>query len=352
MISLSDAEKEIEKKYQIDSWKESFKKNPDNYSKYTEILIYNEILPEIDIFDKDNPYQKFNNFTKSNKSLSNRFKDLKVKSNHDSFSNEKYEKDSIKLELPPVLYSIIFQFIHPQFERLIHNKYSISNSEKISINVLINSYLIYDDVFINVKRLIFSNAKIFFSIKDKIFLNYIIKNSIFLRQNLCNKKNLCTKIVEYGNFEFLKIAIKKKFPFDESTTATAAKKRYFGILKWLIKKGCPYDKRICSYTASNGDLDILKWAHEHDCPWDSNVCKYSARNGYLNCLIYANQNNCPWDSFVCDNACIGGYLDILRWAVENNCDFNVERCLKEAKNNNHIHIVNWIENWIQNLIIF
>jgi len=337
MISLSDAKKEAEREYKIYFWKKSFIKNPNNFSRYTWILICNEIPPKINIFNEDNPYEKFNNFIKLNKSLSNKFKD------------EKCEKDNIKLELHPVLYSLIFQFIHPQFERLIHNKYS--SSEKISINVLINSYLIYDDAFINVKRLIFSNAKIFFSIKDKIFLNYIIKNSIFSRQNLCNKKNLCTKIVEYGNFDFLKIAIEEEFPFDESTTATASKKRHFSILKWIIQKGCPYDTRICSYAASNGDLDILKWAHEHDCPWDSKVCNYSARNGHLNCLIYANQNNCPRDSFVCDNACIGGYLDILRCALENNCDFYVERCLKEAKTNNHTTIVNWIENFNQNLII-
>lgn len=346
-MSFSDCLKQSE----IEFWIKSFEKNPSNFSKYTNMVIYNEILPKINISDTDNPYIKFIEFIKSkNKSSRYRdnssvlFKNLKIKYDNDSFSNEKCEKDIKLPKLDKYIISLIFSFIHPQFERLIHNKYPIEKSEKISINVLINSYLIYDDYFTNVKKLIFSSAKIFFSIKDKIFLNYIIENSIFSRANLCNKKNLCTKTVEYGNVDFLKFVVEKGFPFDENTTATAVKKGYFNILIYLIEKGCSYDKRICSFAAAEGNLNILRWACENGYPLDKSVCKYAAKNGHLECLVLARQYNCPWDSFVCDNASSGGHLNILRWAVENNCDFVPESCLKEAKTNNHIDIVSYIEN--------
>jgi hypothetical protein len=85
-------------------------------------------------------------------------------------------------------------------------------------------------------------------------------------------------------------------------------------------------------------MDNTKLAGEHRC----NTCRDAAENGHLNCLQCARENGCDWDIWVCTFAAARGHLNILQWARDNGYDWDIDFCLDCAIENNHSHVVEWI----------
>jgi hypothetical protein len=42
-------------------------------------------------------------------------------------------------------------------------------------------------------------------------------------------------------------------------------------------------------------MACLRYAHEHGAPWDEETTADAARNGHLECLRYAYTRGCPWN---------------------------------------------------------
>ena len=70
------------------------------------------------------------------------------------------------------------------------------------------------------------------------------------------------------------------------------------------------------FSICKNDVLIIQWMRLNGCQWNTNICKYLALNGHLDCLSYAHENGCPW---------------------------NRVDCLQKARENNHLHIIEWIE---------
>jgi hypothetical protein len=49
------------------------------------------------------------------------------------------------------------------------------------------------------------------------------------------------------------------------------------VLKWLHENGCTWDTHICNHAADNGHLEILKWIQENNLPWLKNDCMRIAK---------------------------------------------------------------------------
>ena len=55
------------------------------------------------------------------------------------------------------------------------------------------------------------------------------------------------------------------FPWDQSTTRSAAEHGHLEVLRWAREHGCPWNEDTCYYAARNGHLEVLQWAREHGC---------------------------------------------------------------------------------------
>ena len=92
-----------------------------------------------------------------------------------------------------------------------------------------------------------------------------------------------------------------------------------------------------------GELELLKWAILNGCKLSSTVCSIAAFHGHFEILKWARKNGCRWDSWVCKNACEYGHFEILKWARKNGCELNYEKCVYLAAKNNHLEILQWLE---------
>ncbi len=131
-------------------------------------------------------------------------------------------------------------------------------------------------------------------------------------------------------------------PWDEWICALAAKGGHLTVLKWARQQKCPWSEITCAQAAGGGHLAVLKWARKNRCPWDSWTCSAAARGGHLAVLQWARRHRCPWDALTCLGAAHGGHLDVLQWAVEHGCPWNAAECEREALDNGHDNVVQWI----------
>ena len=125
-----------------------------------------------------------------------------------------------------------------------------------------------------------------------------------------------------------------------------AKKGYLNLMKYLRENGCrcSWNSYTCDLAAKNGNLDCLKYLHENGCSWDELTCYWAAENGHLDCLKYLHENGCSWDEWTCYSAVRKGHLDCLKYAIENNCNFFRQKCIDKARENDHEHVVEYLEN--------
>ena len=156
--------------------------------------------------------------------------------------------------------------------------------------------------------------------------DYVIKN----KPNLSNFKD----------FFFEEMSLLKDTKKDEIMNKSA-NKGYLNLMKYLHGNGYGWDEYTCWNVARNGHLDCLKYLYKNGCSWDEYTCWSAARNGHLNCLKYAHENGCKWHFRTCSIATWKGNLYCLKYAIENGCPKDVRRCIKNAKEKNHKHILEY-----------
>ncbi|WZN67299.1 putative ankyrin repeat protein [Chloropicon roscoffensis] len=140
-------------------------------------------------------------------------------------------------------------------------------------------------------------------------------------------------------------------PWDAETCAEAARWGRLEVLKWARDQDppCPWDERICTKAAEGGHLEVLKWLRAQDppCPWDWGTCAAAAEGGHLDVLKWLRSQDppCPWDERTCAAAAKGGHLDVLKWARAQDppCSWRRSACRESASQNDHQHIVKWID---------
>jgi hypothetical protein len=96
--------------------------------------------------------------------------------------------------------------------------------------------------------------------------------------------------------------------------------------------------------AFEGYLDVLIYLRNNGCQWDQFTCAYAALMGHLELLMYLRKNKCKWNHWTCLYAARGGHFELLKWARENECNWYRNVCLESARQNNHIKMVQWINN--------
>ncbi len=101
----------------------------------------------------------------------------------------------------------------------------------------------------------------------------------------------------------------------------------------------------CTNAAKYGDLEYFIYSYQNgNCPWNEKTTAMAARYGHLVCLEYAHTRGCSWDERTCSYAVSGGHLDCLQYAIKNKCPWNKEECLEIAIEKNITLIINFIEN--------
>ena len=135
----------------------------------------------------------------------------------------------------------------------------------------------------------------------------------------------------------------KKFSFyDYNQCETASKIGCHLCLGYAKNMGCPWDNNVSNLSALNNNLKCLKYAHIYGCELNKKTCFKSAYNGHLDCLRYCHKNNIEWDEFTCELSAQNGHLDCLIYARKNGCPWDKYKCFNVAKENNHRHILKWI----------
>ena len=163
----------------------------------------------------------------------------------------------------------------------------------------------------------------------------------------------CQEAAKGGHLEVLKFlrAQNPPCPWSEMTCTYAAREGHLEILKFLrgLDPPCPWDEWTCYSAARGRHLDVLKFLRSQDppCPWDGNTCSGVAEEGQLELLkwIHSEDPPCPWDEGTCYRAAKGGHLEVLKWARSQDppCPWSRSECKFTASQNNHQHIINWID---------
>ena len=92
------------------------------------------------------------------------------------------------------------------------------------------------------------------------------------------------------------------------------------------------------YVVKRGNLEILKWLLDPNARSDGSVCL--------------------WDKWICAYATHYGHLEILKWLLDPNarsdgngskgiiCPLDIEECMRCAKENNYLEIVELFKQYV------
>ena len=149
-------------------------------------------------------------------------------------------------------------------------------------------------------------------------------------------------------FEYLKL---KGYEFFDRVCEGAARGGRLKALKFLRSQDppCPWSEQTCGHAAQGGSLEALKWLRDQDppCPWYEATCSCAAEGGHLDVLKWARSQDppCPWNKWTCSGAAREGHLAILKWLRSQDppCPWSRSECKFTASQNNHQHIINWID---------
>jgi hypothetical protein len=136
--------------------------------------------------------------------------------------------------------------------------------------------------------------------------------------SLCVLDWLLTEKLGFWDQDLYLAEIKETDYWDDDLCDHVVSLGLLNVLKWLIEKECPCNMYICSITASaHGHLDILKWLIEcKGVSFNEDFCSYAAENGHFH---------------------------ILKWLVDdNNCPYDIDECVKNAKESYHFNILQWL----------
>ena len=163
----------------------------------------------------------------------------------------------------------------------------------------------------------------------------------------------CYGVAQGGCLEALKFlrGLDPPCPWYGGTCEQAALGGHLEVLKFARGQDppCPWNRRTCFNAAQGGHLDVLQFLRSQDppCPWDEHTCFYAAREGHLDVLKWLRDQDppCPWDGRTCASAAREGRLEVLKWLRAQNppCPWHRSACREEAWENDHQHIVKWID---------
>ncbi|WZN64459.1 hypothetical protein HKI87_09g60150 [Chloropicon roscoffensis] len=154
-----------------------------------------------------------------------------------------------------------------------------------------------------------------------------------------------------GSIEVLEYLLGKGYEFKEGARHGAAMGGHLEALKYLrgLDPPCTWDGMTCASAAWGGNLEALEFLRDQDppCPWDEDTCAYAALAGRLEALKFARGLDppCPWGETTCSYASQNGHLEVLKWARSQvpPCPWSKSHCSWEASENDHQHIVKWID---------
>ena len=139
----------------------------------------------------------------------------------------------------------------------------------------------------------------------------------YLSTNVFTQPEYCNSMIRASSLKALKLVHENGFPWDETTTATAAAKGNLECLRYAHKHGCPWNEKCCEAAARRGSLDCLKYAHRNCCPWNSTTLRAAALACSLRCLRYAVENGCAWDKETTMALVQSQCAACIRYACEN-----------------------------------
>jgi hypothetical protein len=161
--------------------------------------------------------------------------------------------------------------------------------------------------------------------------------------DLVPKNTICDEAAKKGKLGVLQWAPSQGYPWDVRVCRFAAMYGHLEILKWARANGCPWDKEVCSNASRGGHLEVLQWARANGCDWDRWVCHFAVMRDNLEVLKWAHENGCDWDIRVSSIAAEYGRLEILKWVIDNGCQWNRKDVYRNALDNGHEHILEWLE---------
>ena len=153
-----------------------------------------------------------------------------------------------------------------------------------------------------------------------------------------------------GSVEILRWLVEEKgFELNELTGWYAGTGGSVEVFEHLSLRGYKSTKAACEGAAREGHLKALKFLRGLDppCPWDEDTCADAADEGHLDVLKWLRDQDppCPWDGGTCASAAREGRLEVLKWLRAQNppCPWHRSACREEAWENDHQHIVKWID---------
>ena len=120
------------------------------------------------------------------------------------------------------------------------------------------------------------------------------------------------------------------------------------VFEFLRGRGYEFGRPAFVGAAEGGRLEALKFLRGLDppCPWDW-TCTYAARQGQLDIVkwLRSQEPPCPWGEATSLFAAENGRLEVLKWLRAQNppCPWRRSACREEAWENDHQHIVKWID---------
>lgn len=121
-------------------------------------------------------------------------------------------------------------------------------------------------------------------------VNEYCKESIkYLYENGCpipKTSSVVNKAVQYGYIKLLKLLHSYNFPWDESSTLTAAKYGNLECLKYLCDNGCQKSTELCSTALTYDNANIFRWTYQNDCFMEGDIVKNAITSCSVKCLAY------------------------------------------------------------------
>ena len=164
-----------------------------------------------------------------------------------------------------------------------------------------------------------------------------------------------------GSVEILRWLVEEKgWKLNKDTGSRAGLGGSVEVLEYLKFMGYKFDVELqvrrckntwnaCDGAARGGSLEALEFLRGLDppCHWDESTSCDAARIGNLDVLKWARSQDppCPWDEDVCYYAAGRGHLEVLKWARSQDppCPWSRSDCRRVASQNDHQHIVKWID---------
>lgn len=167
-------------------------------------------------------------------------------------------------------------------------------------------------------------------------LQVVYPVSTHMRDFIClvDDVDFCDMAVVHGHLACLRYLREnpKPWPWDDTTTGSAAQHNQVACLKYAVENGCPVYITCIDTAAANGSMECLEYLHEQGIPWNKWTGSKAAQSGKLETLKFIHEHDGEITTTQAISAASSGHVHILKYLVEKKCPMSNEVLMYAAEN--------------------